>query len=65
VGLDSIWLSDKLLTRKPMLDITCMFSMSTRCVAKAEADTVYMLSVAHFRPWTPDRGATSDDVTGG
>ena len=27
VGLDSIWLSDHIVTRNPTLDITCMFAM--------------------------------------
>ena len=27
VGLDSLWLSDHIVTRNPTLDITCLFAM--------------------------------------
>ena len=40
VGLDSIWLSDEIVSRNPTPDMTCMFAMSARCAAKAKADTV-------------------------
>ena len=48
VGLDSIWLSDEIVSRNPTPDTTCMFAMSARCAVKAKADTVYTWNMWHL-----------------
>ena len=45
VGLDSIWLSDNIVSRNPTPDITCMFATTARCTVKRQ--NRYSLYVEH------------------
>jgi alkanesulfonate monooxygenase SsuD/methylene tetrahydromethanopterin reductase-like flavin-dependent oxidoreductase (luciferase family) len=36
VGLDSMWLPEKSVSRNPTPEITCMFAMIARCAVEAK-----------------------------
>jgi hypothetical protein len=48
VRLDSIWLSNQIVSRNPTPDMTCIFAMTARCAVKAKAETVYTWNMRHL-----------------
>jgi hypothetical protein len=50
VGLDSMWLPDKSVSRNPTPEITCMFAMTARCAVEAKADTAYIGNSDNDKP---------------
>jgi len=65
VGLDSIWLSDHIVTRNPTLDITCLFAMIAARTQRVKMGPSVLTLPARHPVQVAKTYATLDYVSGG
>lgn len=65
VGLDSLWLSDHIVTRNPTLDITCLFSMIAARTKKLKMGPSVLTLPARHPIQIAKTYATLDYISGG
>jgi probable F420-dependent oxidoreductase len=65
VGLDSLWLSDHIVTRNPTLDITCLFAMIAARTKKLKMGPSVLTLPARHPIQIAKTYATLDYLTGG
>mgnify|MGYP003394227100 FL=1 len=65
VGLDSLWLSDHIVTRNPTLDITCLFAMIAARTKKLKMGPSVLTLPARSPVQVAKTYATLDYISGG
>ena len=65
VGLDSIWLSDHIVTRNPTLDITCLFAMMAARTKRVKMGPSVLTLPARHPVQVAKTYATLDYLSGG
>jgi len=65
VGLDSIWLSDHIVTRNPTLDISCLFAMIAGRTKRLKMGPSVLTLPARHPVHVAKTYATLDDISGG
>src|SRR6266851_6918864 len=65
VGLDSLWLSDHIVTRNPTLDITCLFAMIAARTKRVKMGPSVLTLPARHPVHVAKTYATLDYISGG
>src|SRR5215471_916439 len=65
VGLDSLWLSDHIVTRNPTLDITCLFAMIAARTKRLKMGPSVLTLPARHPVQVAKTYATLDYISGG